>query len=161
VSRQIASISDSYGTLKILNELYDTHYEIELIQLMLNLFNLELKNDDPMALAFEIIAIMHDIESTRVKIDFPLMAFINSLYPTYSYYLESLQVSNQMKSMTFQKPVRKLADHEKAFGKKPTPSTREIVYLAKKDNSKIHDSSIGERSRRGSGHGRKSFIGRG
>jgi hypothetical protein len=34
---------------------------------MLKLFNLELKNDDPMALASEIKAIMHDIGATGVK----------------------------------------------------------------------------------------------
>jgi hypothetical protein len=51
VSHHIASINDSYGALKRLNDLYDTHSELELIQLMLKLFNLELKNDDPMDLA--------------------------------------------------------------------------------------------------------------
>jgi hypothetical protein len=34
VSYHIASINDSYNTLKILNDLYDTQYELELIQLM-------------------------------------------------------------------------------------------------------------------------------
>jgi hypothetical protein len=47
----IASISDSYNVLKRFNDLYDTHYELELIQLMVKLFNLELNNNDPMALA--------------------------------------------------------------------------------------------------------------
>jgi hypothetical protein len=51
VSRHIASISDSYGALKRFNEWYDTHSELEFIQIMLKLFNLELKNDDPMGLA--------------------------------------------------------------------------------------------------------------
>jgi len=50
VSHHIASISDSYRTLKRLNELYDTHSELEFVQLMLKLFNLDLKNDDPMDL---------------------------------------------------------------------------------------------------------------
>jgi hypothetical protein len=107
VSHHIASISDSYGALKRLNDLYDTHSELELIQLMLKLFNLELKNDDPMALVLEIKAIMHDIEATGVKIDLPLMTFIKALYPTYSHYLESLQASGQMKSITFDKLVEK------------------------------------------------------
>jgi hypothetical protein len=84
----IVSISDSYGSLKILNELYDTHSELELIQLMLNLFNLELKNDDPMDLTSEIKYIVHDIQDIRVNIYIPLTAFIKALYPTYSYYLE-------------------------------------------------------------------------
>jgi hypothetical protein len=50
VSHHIASINDSYSALNKLNYLYDTHFELELIQLMVKLFNLELKNDDPMAL---------------------------------------------------------------------------------------------------------------
>jgi hypothetical protein len=94
VSHHISSISDSYGTLKRLNELYDTHSKIELIQLMLKLFNLELKNDAPMALALEIIAIMHDIEATREIIDLLLATFNKDLYPTYSHYLESMQASD-------------------------------------------------------------------
>jgi hypothetical protein len=110
---------------------------------MLKLFNLELKNDDPTALASEITTIMHDIEATRAKIDLPLTTFIKALYPTYSHYLESLQASNQMKSMTFQKLVKKVVDNEKAFGKNPTPSTGENVYLAQKDKSKPTDSSRG------------------
>jgi len=40
VSHHIPSISDSYGALKKLNDLYDTHFELWLIQLMVNLFNL-------------------------------------------------------------------------------------------------------------------------
>jgi len=50
VSHHIASISYSYGALKRLNKLYDTQFELELMQLILNLFNLDLKNDDPMDL---------------------------------------------------------------------------------------------------------------
>jgi hypothetical protein len=116
VSHHIASINDSYSALKRLNDLYDTHSELELIQLMVKLFNLELKNDDPMDLASEIKAIMHDIEATGVKIDLPLTTFIKALYPTYSHYLESLQASGQMKSITFDKLVEKVAECEKAFG---------------------------------------------
>jgi hypothetical protein len=93
VRRHIAAINDFYSTLKRLNDLYDTHSELELIQL----FNLELKNDDPMALASEIEAIMHDIDAIWVKIDLPFTTFIKALYPTYSHYLESLQASGQMK----------------------------------------------------------------
>jgi hypothetical protein len=118
VSCHIASISDSYGALKRLNKLYDTYFELEFIQQMLKPFNLELKNDDPMALASKIKAIMHDIEATGVKIDLPLTTFIKALYPTYSHYLESLQASGQMKSITFDKLVDKVAKHEKAFEKK-------------------------------------------
>jgi hypothetical protein len=52
---------------------------------MVKLFNLELKNDDPMDLASKIKAIMHDIDAIRVKIDLPLTVFIKALYPTYSH----------------------------------------------------------------------------
>jgi hypothetical protein len=60
VSHNIASINDPYSILKRLNDLYDNHFELELKQLMVKLFNPELKNDDPMALALEIKAIMHE-----------------------------------------------------------------------------------------------------
>jgi hypothetical protein len=87
---------------------------------MVKLFNLELKNDDPMALSFEIKAIMHDIDATRVNIDLPLITFINSIY----HYLELLQASGQMKSITFDKLVEKVAECEKSFGNKSTHSNQ-------------------------------------
>ena len=66
---------------------------------MVKLFNIELKDNDPMKLASEIKAIFHDIESTGLKVDLRLTTFIKVLYPTYSNYLESHQVSGQMKAM--------------------------------------------------------------
>jgi hypothetical protein len=60
---------------------------------MVKLFNLELKNDDPMDLDSEIKSIMHDIEATGVEICIPITVFIKALYPTYSHYLELLQAS--------------------------------------------------------------------
>lgn len=67
-----------------------THFEVELIQLQLKLFNLELKNNDHMALISEIRKIMHDINCIRVKINIALVALIKTLYPTYSIYIEFL-----------------------------------------------------------------------
>ena len=71
--------------------MYGFHLELELIQSLVKVFNLELNDDDPMALTYEIKAIMHDIDATGVKIDVPLTTFIKALYPTYFHYLESLQ----------------------------------------------------------------------
>jgi hypothetical protein len=82
------------------------------------LFNRELKNGDPMALTFQIKATKHNIDTIGVKIDIPLTSFIKTLYPTYSHYLESLQAIGQMKSITFDTLVEKVAEHEKTFGKK-------------------------------------------
>ena len=65
-----------------------THLELELVQLLLKLFNLELNDNDTMAVAYEINAIMHEIDAISVKVDLPLTAFIKVLYPTYSHYLE-------------------------------------------------------------------------
>jgi len=71
--------------------LYVSHSKLELIQLLVKLFNLELKDDDPMELVQKIKAIMHVIDAIGVEIDLPLAAFIEALYPTHSHYLESLQ----------------------------------------------------------------------
>jgi len=76
---------------------------------MIKWLNLELKDNDPLALAFEIRAIMHDIEDTRLKIDVPLTTFIKALYPTYSIYLESLQASGKLKEISFNSLVEKFA----------------------------------------------------
>lgn len=50
-------------------ELYDSHSELEFAQLMIKLFNVELKNDDPFALVSEVRSIMHDIKAIDVEID--------------------------------------------------------------------------------------------
>jgi hypothetical protein len=73
---------------------------------------------------------MHDIEATEMKIDLPLISFIKALYPTYSHYLELLQASGQIKSITFDRMVKKVVECEKTFGKKLTPSNGETIYLA-------------------------------
>ena len=67
----------------------------------MNLLKLEMKDNDPVNLASEIIALYHDIEATGVKVDLQLIVFIKALHPTYSHYLESLQASEKMKNMTF------------------------------------------------------------
>jgi hypothetical protein len=159
VSHHIKSIKYSWGALKKLKYLYDSHSKLELIQLLLKLFNLELKDNDPMALASKIKSIMHDIDVTGVKIDISLMAFIKALYPTYSHYLESLQASGQLKSLNFDSLVEKIVEHEKDFRKKTVHPTGETMCLAQKGKNQSHDSSRGEGSKRG--HGKKYFRGRG
>jgi len=64
----------------------------------MKLFNLEIKDNDLMKLAFEIRALYHDIEAIGVKVDFQFTTFIKFLYPTNSKYLESLQDSEKRKT---------------------------------------------------------------
>lgn len=71
---------------------------MEFIQLQSNLFNLELKDNDPMALASKIKAFMHDIDVASGKVNIAFMAYIKDLYPKYSEYLELLQASGNLKS---------------------------------------------------------------
>ena len=85
-----------------------------------------------MKLAYEIRAILHDIDATGVKVDIQLTAFIKSLYPTYTHYLESLQASGQMKAMTFETLVEKIAEREKEFGKKESKPNEENLCPAQK-----------------------------
>ena len=92
----------------------------------MNLFNLEVQDNDPMKLASEIKALFHDIEAIGVKVDLQLTAFIKALYPTYSHYLESLQASGQMKAITFDILVDKIAEREKSFGKKESLSNSTV-----------------------------------
>lgn len=63
---------------------------LKYVQFMIKIFNLELKYDDPLVLAYEIRVIVHNIEATRFKIDVLLTNFVKEIYPTYSIYLESL-----------------------------------------------------------------------
>ena len=44
----------------MLNEVYDSHSKLEFVQLMIKLFILELRNDDPLVLSLEVRSHMHD-----------------------------------------------------------------------------------------------------
>ena len=85
-----------------------------------------------MKLAYEIRAIFHDIDATGVKVDIQLTAFNKPLYRSYTHYLESLQISGQMKSMTFEKLVEKIAKREKSFGKKESNPNEGTLCIAQK-----------------------------
>eukprot|EP00253_Pinus_taeda_P014473 PITA_14473 len=144
VSCHISSYSTAFEALQKLKELYDSHSALEVIQLMIKLFTLELQNNDPLTLASEIKSIMHDIKSTKVELDISLIAFLKALYPTYSIYLESLQANGNLKDITFDSLVKKFAEREKAFGKKTTPeSSEETTCLAHKEKYHAQDSTRG------------------
>ena len=106
VSCHILSFSTAIEALQKLKELYDSHSTLEVVQLMIKLFTLELQNNNPLALASEVKSIMHDIKSTKVELDIPLIAFLKALYPTYSNYLESLQANGNLKNITFDSLVK-------------------------------------------------------
>jgi len=159
VSRHISQFSNTFETLQKLKELYDSHSTLEVVQLMIKLFTLELKNDDLLSLASEVKSIMHDIKVTNVELDILLIAFLKALYPTYSNYLESLQANGNLKGITFDSLVKKIAEREKAFGKKITPQYfEEVVCLAHREKNLDQDSSRGKGGRRGRG---RNFRGRG
>eukprot|EP00253_Pinus_taeda_P013981 PITA_13981 len=144
VSRHISSYSTAFEALQKLKELYDSHSALEVVQLIIKLFTLELQNNDRLALASEVKSIMHDIKSTKVELDIPLIAFPKALYPTYSNYLESLQENGNLKDITFDPLVKKFAEREKAFGKKTTPqSSEETVCLDHKEKHPAQDSTRG------------------
>lgn len=158
LGRHISPFSNAFEALRKLKELYDSHSGLEVVQLMIKLFNLELKNDDPIDLASEVRSIMHDIKATSVEIDIPLIAHVKALYPTYSHYLESLKASGNLKEITFDSLKKKFVEREKAFGKKTVPqSYEEVVCLAQKEKNKGQDSSKGKGGRRG----RRNFRGGG
>ena len=55
--------------------------------------------------------------------------------------------------------MEKIAEREKAFGKKTIQPTRETMFLSPKGKDQSHDSSVGDGNKRG--HGRNKFRGRG
>lgn len=137
VNHHTVSIKNTYVELKKLKDLYDSHSELEVVQLMVKLINLELKDDDPLSLASKIRAIMYGVDATIVKINIPLRTFVKALYPTYSHFLESVQASVQLKAITFDILVEKFAEQDKYFekGKTTTPSSKEVVCLDKKEKN--------------------------
>ena len=113
VSRHIISRKSAFAALKKLKDPYDSHSKLEIIQLLMKLFNLEKIDNDTMKLDSKIGALFHDIEAMRVQVDLQLIAFIKKNYPTHSHYLESLQASEKMKDITFEKLVEKIVEREK------------------------------------------------
>ena len=90
LSKHLVSSKSAWKALKKLKDLYDSHSELEIIQLLMKLFNLELKHNDPVKISYEIRDIFHDIDATIIKLDIQLITFIKALYPSYTHYLESL-----------------------------------------------------------------------
>ena len=74
------------------------------------LFNLELKDDDPLALASEIRGIMHNIETTSVKMDVPLKKnsrnYITPIPIILSHYKVSKYISPDSLMVKFSKGER-------------------------------------------------------
>jgi len=97
VNRNISPFSTPFEALQKLKELYDSHSTLDVFQLMIKLFTLELKNNDPLAFSSEVKSIMHDIKSNKVELYIPLITFLKEFYPTYSNYLESLQANEDLK----------------------------------------------------------------
>ena len=85
-----------------------------------------------MDLASEIKSIMHDIDAASVKVSISLMAFIKDLFPTYSHYLESLQASGQLKSLTFDPWWRKLHNIRKLLGRRQFNPLERFCTLIKR-----------------------------
>ena len=123
------------GSIKKLKDLYDSHFEIEIIQLLIKLFTLELKDNDPMKLAYEIRAIFHDIDATGVKVDIQLIAFIKYLYPSYTHYLESLQASGQIKTMTLKNLLTNLQGERNHLGRRSLIPMKKLCVLHRKDTN--------------------------
>ena len=92
VSRHLVSSQSAWQALKKIKDLYDSHFELEIIQSLMKLFNLELKDNDPMKLAYGIKVIFHDIDAIVVKVDIQLTAFIKSLYASYTHYLDKFKL---------------------------------------------------------------------
>ena len=80
VYRHIQGCAHSWDALHKLKILFDSHSELELIQLQLKLFNLELKNGDVMSLALEIRAIKQDVDAVGGKVDMYLTTFIKHFF---------------------------------------------------------------------------------
>ena len=88
---------------------------------MIKLFSLELKNDDPLALASKLRSIMHDIKKTSVEADIALIAYVKALYPTYSHFLESLQASGNLMKITFDSLEKTICEKREGFWKEDNP----------------------------------------
>ena len=94
-----------------------THSKLDLIQLLLKLFNLELKENDPIVVAPKIKDIMYG-----VKVYLPLNTFIKVIYLTYSHCLEPLQASGWLEDLKFDTLVEKNVETEKILWKEATSS---------------------------------------
>ena len=64
-----------------------------------------------------------------MKQNIPLSTFVKYHYPTHSNYIESLQVSDKFKDLTFDTFIKNNTDREKSFRKKMRAPTRKTHFL--------------------------------
>ena len=64
-----------------------------------------------------------------MKQNIPLSTFVKYLYSTHSNYIESLQVSDKFKDLTFDTFIKNNTDRDKSFGKKMHAPTRETHFI--------------------------------
>lgn len=102
---------------------------------------------------------MDDIKSTCIKIEITLTSLTKAQYSTYSNYLESLQASGNLKSLTFDTFTYKIVEHEKVFRKNTSDYTLDTLCINQKDKNVSHDSFCGEIIHRDCS--RRKFKGRG
>ena len=62
MSQHISPTKSYFQALKTQKYLYDLHSEMDIIQLMLKLFNFEVTDSDPMMGSYDIREIMHEIQ---------------------------------------------------------------------------------------------------
>ena len=159
VSQHVFLAKSYFKALKALKYLHDSHFEMEIIQLMLKLFSLEVKDNDHMLIAYKIKSIKHKIQASSMKHDLSLASFVKLIYPTHSNYLESLQEIDKFKYLTFDTLVEKITDRENSFGKKSSEPTGESLCFVQKEKNQPKDPFKGDSNKRG--RGRRNFRGKG
>ena len=96
---------------------------------------MDVKDNDLLLVAFNIIEMMHKIQESSMKSNLPFATFVKSLYPTHSNYLESLQASNKFKHLSFDTMVEKIADREKAFRKNTSDPLGDYIFFAQEEKN--------------------------
>jgi hypothetical protein len=162
----IENSKDTWSAWNLLKKLFDTPVASQRVDLQMKLLKQRLADNGDV---LEYISRIKNIHLEIIKGDFSKLEdsflvsiVINGLPPSYKHFLETLQITDKLSTITFDSLSELLAQHSKTFGKQKQ-SGEDILYT-KAESSKEREKSNSQNFQNQysyQGHGRGRGQGRG
>jgi hypothetical protein len=133
----IENSKDAWFAWNLLKKLFDTHVTSQRVDLQMKLLKQRLvDNDDVLEYISRIKNIHMEIIKggfSKLEDSFLVSIVINGLPPSYKHFLETLQITNKLSTITFDSLSELLAQHSKTFGKQKQ-SGEDLLYTKAKSS---------------------------
>jgi hypothetical protein len=154
----IENSKDAWSAWNLLNKLFDTPVASQRVDLQMKLLKQRLAdNDDVLEYISRIKNIHLEIIKggfSKLEDSFLVSIVINGLPPSYNHFLETLQITDKLSTITFDSLSELLAQHSKTFGKQKKPG-EDLLY------TKVESSKEREKSNHQNFQNQSSYRGRG